>query len=138
MPNPTTNADNQPPIPLTEEQRFLFDTRGWLLFPSVLSETEVKEMREFCYQLKQEPESIIPEHHRSPIGGPLESLTDHPVVLGFMNEFLTSGYANENCYGFRLEGTFLTIRPNGHELQSTWRAWDAQLSRQLTYVSSTP
>ena len=114
MPNPTTNADNLSPIPLTEEQRFLFDTRGWLLFPSVLSETEVKEMREFCYQLKQEPDSI-PEHHRSPIGGPLEGLTDHPVVLGFMNEFLTSGYANENCYGFRLEGTFLTIRPNGHD-----------------------
>ena len=69
MPNPTTNADNLPPIPLTEEQRFLFDTRGWLLFPGILSETEIKEMREFCYQLKQEPESIIPEHHRSPIGG---------------------------------------------------------------------
>ena len=32
-----------------------------------------------------------------------------------MNEFLTSGYANENCYGFRLESTFLTIRANGHD-----------------------
>ena len=48
MPNPTTNADNLPPIPLTEEQQFLFDTRGWLLFPGILSESEVKEMREFC------------------------------------------------------------------------------------------
>ena len=34
MPNPTTNADNLPPIPLTEEQRYLFDTRGWLLIPA--------------------------------------------------------------------------------------------------------
>ena len=136
MPNPATNADNLPPIPLTEEQRYLFDTRGWLLIPGVLSETEAKEMRQFCYQLKQDPESI-PEHHRSSIGGPLETLTDHPVVLGFMNEFLTSGYANENCYGFRLEGTFLTIRPNGHDnFRPHGGARDAQLPRQLTYLSS--
>ena len=32
-----------------------------------------------------------------------------------MNEFLASGYANENCYGFRQESTFLTIRANGHD-----------------------
>ena len=79
MPNPTTNADNLSPIPLTEEQRFLFDTRGWLLIPGVLSETEVKEMREFCYQLKQEPEAI-PEHHRSSIGGP-PGIVDRPPRL---------------------------------------------------------
>ena len=114
MPNPTTNADNLPPIPLTEDQRYLFDTRGWLLIPGVLSESEIQEMREFCYRLKQEPRSI-PEHHRYSIGGSLETLTDHPVVCGFMNEFLASAYANENCYGFRLEGTFLTIRANGHD-----------------------
>ena len=114
MPNPTTNADNLPSVPLTEEQRYLFDTRGWVLIPGVLSESEIQEMREFCYQLKQEPASI-PEHHRYSIGGPLESLTDHPVVCGFMHEFLASAYANENCYGFRLESTFLTIRANGHD-----------------------
>ena len=67
MPNPTTNADNLPPIPLTEDQRYLFDTRGWVLIPSVLSESEIQEMREFCYQLKQEPASI-PEHYRYSIG----------------------------------------------------------------------
>ena len=59
MPNPTTNADNLPPIPLTEEQRFLFDTRGWLLFPGILSETEVKEMRAFCYQLNRNPNQSL-------------------------------------------------------------------------------
>ena len=114
MPNPTTNADNLPPIPLTEDQRYLFDTRGWVLIPGVLGESEIQEMRQFCYQLKQEPASI-PEHHRYSIGGPLESLTDHPVVCGFMHEFLASAYANENCYGFRLESTFLSIRANGHD-----------------------
>ena len=52
MPNPETNSDNLPQAPLTEEQRFLFDTRGWLLIPGVLGESEVQEMREFCYRLK--------------------------------------------------------------------------------------
>ena len=77
MPNPTTNADNLPPIPLTEDQRYLFDTRGWVLIPGVLGESEIQEMREFCYQLKQEPASI-PEHHRYSIGGPLEAFLKPP------------------------------------------------------------
>ena len=45
MPNPTTNAENLPAIPLTEDQRYVFDTRGWLLVPGVLSESEIQEMR---------------------------------------------------------------------------------------------
>lgn len=114
MPLPTTNADNKQAVELTEDQKYIFDTQGWLTIPGVLSDDEINEMRDFCYRLKKERESI-PEHHRSSIGGPLEKLTDHPIVLGFMNEFLTSNYASEHCYGFRLEGTFLTIREKGHD-----------------------
>src|SRR5687767_6782587 len=80
---PSSNADELPEVELTEEQRYLFDTRGWLMIPGVLTPKELQPMREFCYRLKQEPESI-PPHHRSSIGGPLERLVDHPVVLGFM------------------------------------------------------
>jgi hypothetical protein len=112
MPSPTTNADALPVVKLTEEQRFLFDTRGWLLLPGLLSEQQVAEMRDFCYRLKNESDAL-PAHHRSSIGGPLEELTDHPAVVGFMDEFLSSGYANEHCYGFRLENTFLSIRAKG-------------------------
>ena len=82
-----TNADGKPVIPLTQEQKYLFDKNGWLLVPGVLMESEIEEMREFCYRLKNEPESI-PPHHRSTYGGPLETLTDHPVVVAFGNEFL--------------------------------------------------
>lgn len=111
---PSTNAVGTPAIEFTEEQKFIFDTRGWIALPGVLNEDEVVEMREFCYRLQREPESI-PEPHRSSIGGPLERLTDHPIVLGFMNEFVASGYSSEECYGFRLEGTFLTIRAKGQD-----------------------
>ena len=111
---PKTNADGKPAIEFTEEQKYIFDTRGWIAIPDVLSDEETVEMRDFCYRLKREPESI-PEHHRYPLGGPLEKLTDHPLVLGFMNEFVSSDYASEECYGFRFEGTFLTIRSEGHD-----------------------
>lgn len=110
---PSTNADDLPAIPFTEEQRYLFDTRGWLAIPGVLSDVDIKEMRDFCRQLNQNPESI-PEHERSTVGGPLQKLTDHPLVLGFMNEFVAhASLASEDCYGFRLEGSFLTIRGVG-------------------------
>ena len=111
---PTTNADGKPAIEFTEEQKYIFDTRGWIAVPGVLSDDEIVEMRDFCYRLKTEPERI-PEHHRYPLGGPLEKLADHPLVLGFMNEFVSSGYSSEECYGFRFEGTFLTIRSKGHD-----------------------
>ena len=44
---PETNSDEEPVLPLTAEQRYLFDTHGWLLVPGLLSEAEVKEMREY-------------------------------------------------------------------------------------------
>ena len=129
MPNPTINADNLPPIPLTEEQRFLFDTRGWLLFPGVLSETEVKEMREFCYQLNQDRESI-PEHHRSSIGGPLESLTDHPVVLGIYERISDLRLCQRELLRFPIR-KHVPNHPSEwkRQLPSAWRTRNAQLSR---------
>lgn len=112
---PSVNAEGVPVIPLSEEQRYLFDTRGWLLMPGVLSDDEVREMREFCYQLQEHPDSL-PEHERSTVGGPLQKLTDHPLVVGFMNEFVAHAeLASEEGYGFRLEGSFLTLRKVGFD-----------------------
>ncbi|MCB0096634.1 MAG: hypothetical protein KDE46_12975, partial [Caldilineaceae bacterium] len=53
---PRTNADGLPVIELTQEQKYLFDLRGWLLIPGVLSADEADEMRDFCLRLKFEPE----------------------------------------------------------------------------------
>ena len=114
MPNPTTNSEDLPVIALSEDQRFVFDTRGWLLLPGLLTDGQIASMRDFCYNLKNDPDSI-PTHHRSSIGGPLEGLVDHPAVVGFMDEFVANGYASENCYGFRLESTFSTIRSKGND-----------------------
>ena len=110
----STNADGKPVVEPTEEQKYIFDTQGWLLIPGVLIDDEIEEMRDFCYRLERDPESI-PEHERSPIGGPLQQLTDHPVVVGFMNEFVAHpDLASEDCYGFRMESTSLKIRSYGY------------------------
>jgi len=112
---PATNADGAAAIPFTDEQRYVFDVQGWIAIPDVLSDDQVGEMREFTYRLHRDRDSISPAH-RSSIGGPLEALTDHPIVLGFMNEFVAHlHHASEECYGFRFEGSFSTIRGAGHD-----------------------
>jgi hypothetical protein len=112
---PETNSEGLPPVELTEEQRYLLDTRGWLLIPSVLTEDEIGEMRAFCYRLQRDRESV-PLAERSSVGGPLQKLTDHPVIVGFMNAFVAHPpLATRDGYGFRLEGSFLTIRKPGFD-----------------------
>ena len=119
---PHTNADGEPVVPLTQEQKYVFDTWGWLMIPKVLDDSDIEEMRDFCYRLKNDPESI-PEPHRRTYGGPLEKLTDHPVVVGFAREFLASPYlANEECYGFRMEMSFLALRSTTDETPFAFRA----------------
>lgn len=123
----TTNADGEPVIPLTAEQKFIFDTQGWLVIPGLLDEADLKEMRAFCMRLKEDPQSL-PPHMRSPIAGPLEKLVDHPVVVGFCNEFLAyPNLAGDEYYGFRFETSFLLYREYGmgrfgpHNGNGYWR-----------------
>ena len=113
---PTTNSDQLPVINLNQEQKYTFDRNGWLLIPGVLNGVELKEMQEFGAQLRHDPLSI-PEKERSAMGGPLQKLIDHPLVVGFMNEFVShpplSSYC---CYGFRMESCSLFYRTlnDGH------------------------
>jgi hypothetical protein len=110
---PTKNSDGLPVVQPTDEQKYLFDMRGWLLIPGVLSEAECTEMKAFCEQLHHDPESL-PEQERSAIAGPLQKLTDHPNVVGFMNEFVAyPGLSNQACYGFRQESGSLSYREVG-------------------------
>ena len=112
---PQTNADGQPILPLTTEQKYIFDARGWLMIPNVLSADDIEEMQEFCERLRHNRESI-PAPERSTYGGPLQRLMDHPVVVGFANEFLASPYlSSEECYGFRMEMSFSAFRSASDE-----------------------
>ncbi len=114
----TTNADGIPVIVPTQKQKYDFDRNGWLLIPSVLSDTDIAEMREFCQQLHETPERI-PEPEQGTLGGPLQKLADHPVVVGLLNEFLAyPPAASEDCYGFRLEETISSFADTPPQTQS--------------------
>ena len=114
----TTNADGVPVVVPTQKQKYDFDRNGWLLIPSVLSDAEIAEMREFCQRLHETPERI-PEPERCALGGPLQKLIDHPVVVGFLNEFLAyPPAASEDCYGFRLEESTLSVGDTAPQAQT--------------------
>ena len=113
---PITNSDQLPVINLNQEQKYTFDRNGWLLIPGVLNGVELKEMQEFGAQLRHDPLSI-PEKERSAMGGPLQKLIDHPLVVGFMNEFVSHPPLSSHCcYGFRMESCSLFYRTlnDGH------------------------
>ena len=54
---PETNADGDPVVEPTQEQKYLFDTRGWLLVPGLLDRAEVGAMRDFALRVRRQPES---------------------------------------------------------------------------------
>lgn len=123
-----TNADGGPVVELTAEQKYAFALQGWLLVPGVLSEEEMVPMREHIKRLHTDPESN-PEKDRSSLDGPCERLIDHPVVAGFMNEFVynlftdglftdglkTPPLGNQTCYDFRMEYSFSQYRRAGED-----------------------
>lgn len=110
---PLKTAIGEEVVVPTPEQKFLFDTRGWVLIPSVLKGKRLAGCQEFAYQLQYEPQSI-PEHERSPLGGALQYLVDAPHVVGFLNEFLAHpDLSSPTGYGFRCEDSSLFYREDG-------------------------
>ncbi len=91
------------PVLMTPEQKFFFDLRGWILLPAVLSETDIEEMKAEVYAgAKQSYE------------GALQRLLDHPAIVGILSEILSEDpFVKDDCYGFRCEGSFITVRPPG-------------------------
>ncbi len=107
---PKYNGDGLPIVEPTAEQKYLFDKNGWLVIPSVLSDGESREMREWCERLHFEPESI-PEHERTPMAGPTQRLLDHPVTVGMLHEFTANpSLSSQECFGFSISDQVLWYR----------------------------
>jgi hypothetical protein len=106
---------------MTDEQRFIFDLKGWLLIPSVLQPDEIREIKEFLDALQFNPESL-PERERHVCGGASSQLLDHPVIVGVLNEIIASRQKSRDrdvppesgeepkVYGFRCDAWNLTRR----------------------------
>lgn len=102
----TENTHNLPtdaPVSMTPEQKFFYDLRGWILLPSVLSEADIEEMKAEVYA-----------GARQSYEGALQRLLDHPAIVGILSEILSEApFVRDDCYGFRCEGSFTTVRPPG-------------------------
>ena len=103
----------RPPVPMTDEQKFFFDLRGWLVLPSVLSGAELEAMRAECYagvDPLQERSGGAKDGH----SGVLQTLLDHPAVIGVLSDILSEEpFDREECYGFRCEDSHVIMRPPG-------------------------
>ena len=82
---PTTNADGLPVVPMTEEQKYLFDLRGWMCLPGLIEGDQLAEIQEHQMKFVKDPESLPPDERNS-VGGPSQVLLDHPVIVGILNE----------------------------------------------------
>lgn len=112
---PTTNADDRPVIPMSDEQKYRFDVRGWLLLPALLSEQELGPIRQHQMTFLNERDSL-PLDERDHHGGPSQVLLDHPAIVGILNEVLSQqSLASEECYGFRYDHTYTSYREAGHD-----------------------
>ncbi|NKB66345.1 MAG: hypothetical protein GKR89_04745 [Candidatus Latescibacteria bacterium] len=112
---PTTNADGRPVIPMTEAQKYIFDLKGWICLPGLLTDDQLGPIREHQLKYLQDRDSLPPEQ-RDNHGGPSEILLDHPAVVGVLNEILShQALASEECYGFRYDHTYTSLRPAGHD-----------------------
>jgi hypothetical protein len=97
---------------MSEEQKFIFDLKGWILLPGIIERPLAGEIRSFIERLMKNPESI-PAHQRSSYSGPAEVLLDHPAIVPVLREVLMSPDPSPDCYGFRCENTFPMYREAG-------------------------
>ena len=92
---------------MTDEQKFLFDVRGWLLLPAVLSDAEIEPIKAYLLD------------GGKGWTGPAQELLDHPAVVDILNETLSERPPAEDYYNFRCESSFVTLRKAGWEPSGT-------------------
>src|SRR5688572_27651579 len=92
---------------MNAHDRIVFDLKGFVVKPAVLSMDEVEELKAFVLRQKNEPESLPPHQRRLP-GGPFEKLIDHPAVMDVLLDVIDSDVEK-----IRLENVFLSYREPG-------------------------
>ena len=90
-------------VPMTEEQKFFFDLRGWILLPAVLTSDQIEPLKAEAYV-----------GARNSYEGKRQELLDHPAIVGILSEILAEDpFNHDDSYGFRCEGSFTTVRQSG-------------------------
>jgi hypothetical protein len=86
--------------PMSDYEEFVFDLKGFLVIPSVLSAAEIDVVRAHMRTYRTAHDTM-PEHHRAPMAGPAEFLIDHPRVMGILQAVIAP-----NPDHIRLESVF--------------------------------
>ena len=55
---PTINADGVPVVPMSDEQKYLFDLKGWITLPGLLDEQQLEPIRAHQVRFLYEPETL--------------------------------------------------------------------------------
>jgi hypothetical protein len=97
---------------MTDEQKFIFDLKGWILLPGIVERSLAAEIGRHIETLARTPDAL-PVHLRSSYSGPAEVLLDHPAVACILREVLQSPDPSAECYGFRCENSFPMYRVFG-------------------------
>ena len=112
---PATNADGLAVVPMSDAQKYLFDLKGWIALPGLLTAEQVEAVRSHQMRFLYERDGLPPAE-RDNHGGPSQVLLDHPAVVGVLNEVLShQALATETCYGFRYDHTYTSHRQAGHD-----------------------
>ena len=107
---PSTNADGLPVVPMTDNQKYVFDLKGWICLPGLLTDDQVGAIREHVCRYLDAPDAL-PAHERHFLAGPTQALLDHPVIVGILNEIIGHArVASEDCYAFRYDHGFAMRR----------------------------
>lgn len=97
---------------MSEHDRVVFDLKGYMVIPAVLSQSEIKEIKELVLQQKNDPQSL-PPHQRSLPGGAFANLIDRPEIMDILLNVI-----DPDPEKIRLENVFLSYRENG---EGEWR-----------------
>lgn len=96
---------------LTEEEKFLFDLKGYILFPAVLSDDKIDQIKDQCDRIRNDSESLPPAERQLP-GGAASMLIDHPATMRTLHSII-----DDETEKIRLENVFLSYRTisDGHK-----------------------
>lgn len=92
---------------MSQHDRIVFDLKGYLIKPAVLSPAEIATIKDLVLRQKNEPESL-PVHERQLPGGAFASLIDHPEVINILLNVI-----DPDINKIRLENVFLSYREQG-------------------------
>ena len=86
---PVTNADGLAVVPMSDAQKYLFDLKGWIALPGLLTAEQVEAVRSHQMRFLYE-RGGLPPAERDNHGGPSQVLLDHPAVVGVQRGAVSS------------------------------------------------